>query len=374
MNKISIITHSANYSWLIALVFTTHLIVAQPIIELSGRVVETANGVTKGVPKVKIVINNIDNDITASDGSFKVFLKSTNQKFVELTLTDMDNRQIVSPIDRVVNIPPSNNIEVLICSQQNHELISKVGALNKKIKALQEKYNLSKSLVQKLQKEMVDTVMFFEQKIQIIEAENDRRNIKSKSDLGQKDKRIAELEKELDKIQLQLVEAKDEYFLKKQMIFQSVSAALRRYLDAVQNLRVMLLPDRVSHYFINEEALKQLSRKIDAYNASRDILLGGQDGHINAVQHYWPMPSSAKRQLEATYAYILSDIHDKTVYPVEFSVLETIKKWTTGKLGRLEAQKKALQDAKEPFNRLTMMIPLLEDKIITTINELKQDF
>ena len=87
----------------------------------------------------------------------------------------------------------------------------------------------------------------------------------------------------------------------------------------------------------------------------------------------WNDPS-VKQELAATYSYLLTEVHDKTVYPAEFTVNETIKKYTTGKLGRQEAQKKATQATKDPYSRLTVMMPILEEKITHCINNLKQDF
>ena len=346
-----------------------------PLIEIGGKVVEMVNGKYRGVPNVGIGIQQIDHTQTGSDGSFHLkYPRSSNQKYIKLVLDDSVNRQMLSPTKGIVYFPNTNDIEVWSSSKQNLALISKIGELTMKVKSLQEKYNLSESGVQKLQNEMKETVKTFEQKVQTVQGEYELLNVKSASELGEKDQKIKELEKELKNIQQKVIEAKDEYFFTKQAVFQSISGAMRRYLDAVQNLRDMLLPDRVSHYFIQPEAMKQLNRKIDAYNAARDTLLFvSQDAHINAVQHYWAAPS-VREKLEATYAYILNDVHDKVVYPVEFTVMETIKKWTTGKLGRQEAQKKATQASKEPFSRLTVMIPILEEKITTTINELKQDF
>ncbi len=344
-----------------------------PVIEVRGRVVEMVNGKAIGIPNVTVATSDTHYDITAPDGSFKVYSKSANQKSVKLSITGMDNRQLLAPIEGIVNIPPSNNIEILLCSQQNQNLTKKVAELNAKVKSLQEKYSLSARQIQMLQKEMLDTIMFYEQRIQLIQADVSKQTVNSKSVVQEKDNIIKRLEAELQQTMRQLIEAKDERFLQKQKHFQSISAALRQYLDAVQNLKEMLLPDRVSHYFINPAAINEFNSKVKAYNAARDAVLNQQDANLTAVEHYWSTPS-VKPQLAATYSYILDEVHDKTVYPVNTTVSETIGKYTTGKLGRQQAQKKATQEAKEPFSRLTVMMPILEEKITTTINMLKQDF
>ena len=342
-------------------------------IEVHGRVVEMVNGKTIGIPNISVGIGKDDYDITEPDGSFSLYVNSSNQKFVRLTLTGIDNRQMLKPMEGIVDIPPSKNVEILLCSQQNQALKTKVVELNSKVKSLQSKYNLSSRQVQNLQKEMLDTIMFYEQRIQIIKADAAQQSVASKSVVQEKDNIIRKLELELQQTMRLLIEAKDERFLHKQKHFQSISAGLRQYLDALYNLKDMLLPDKVSHYFINPESVNKLNSKIDAYNSARDGLLAQQDAHLTAVQHYWNDPS-VKQQLAATYTYILTEVHDKTVYPVELTVNETIKKYATGKLGRQEAQKKATQATKEPYSRLTVMMPILEEKITLCINNLKQDF
>ena len=360
---------------LTALIFTHQILTAQqtPVIEVRGRVVEIVNGKAVGVPKVTVAISNTDYDITAEDGSFTLYSKSSNQKFVKLTLTTSNNREMLAPIEGVVNIPPSKNIEVMLCSQQNDALKSKVSALNTKVKSLQSKYNLSARQLQTLQKEMLDTILFYEARIQEIQAVNARQTDASKSEIQEKDKIIKRLEADLQRTMQQLIAAKDAQFLEKQTHFQSISATLRQYLDALHNLRDMLLPDRVATYFINEAAMLQLNKKIDAYNLARDGLLSKQDAHLTAVQHYWTDPS-VKTQLEATYTYILAEVHDKTVYPANSSVVNIIGKYATRKLGRQQAQKKAVEATKEPFSRVTALLPTMEEKINSTLNNLKQNF
>lgn len=360
----------------VVLILIHQILTAQqtPVIEVRGRVVEMVNGKAVGVPKVTVAISNTDYDITAADGSFTLYSKSSNQKFVKLTLTNgSDNREMLAPIEGVVNIPPSKNIEVMLCSQQNEALKSKVVALNIKVKSLQSKYNLSAWQVQNLQREMLDTVLFYEQRIQEIQAVNARQSDASKAEIQEKDRIIKQLEADLRQTMQQLLAAKDEQFLQKQTHFQSISATLRQYSDALQNLRDMLLPDRVATYFMNEAAITALNKKIEAYNLARDGLLKKQDAHLTAVQHYWTDPS-VKMELANTYAYILTDVHDKTVYPAEFSVVDILKKYTTRKLGRQQAQKKAVEATKEPFSRVTALLPTLEEKITNTINNLKQNF
>jgi hypothetical protein len=364
----------------VALILIHQIIIAQqtPVIEVRGRVVEIVNGKAVGVPKVTVAISNTDYDITAADGSFTLYSKSSNQKFVKLTLTNgLDNREMLAPIEGVVNIPPSKNIEVMLCSQQNQALKTQVAALNTKVKSLQSKYNLSARQVQNLQKEMLDTVLFYEARIQEIHLANAQlnaqQNAASKAENEKKDQIIKQLETDLRQTMQQLMAAKDAQFLEKQTQFQSISATLRQYSDALHNLRDMLLPDRVATYFMNEAAITALNKRIDAYNLALENLSAKQDAHLTAVQHYWTDPS-VKTQLASTYAYILTDVHDKTVYPVEFSVNDIIKKYATGKLGRQQAQKKAVEATKEPFSRVTALLPTLEEKITNTINSLKQDF
>ena len=345
-------------------------------VELRGRVIEMVNGKATGIPKVTVFVTDTDYDMTEADGSFSINLR-TEQKHVKVSL-DVTNKQLLSPFEGIVTLPPSGTVDILVCAQQNLELKSKVTTLNVKVKNLQQKFNLSQRQTEYLQRQMLDTVMYFEQRIQDMkvhfEREKTAQNATQQSALQERDAKIQRLELELQRVMQQLAQAKDEQFLKKQGTFQSISGALRQYNDAVQNLRAMILPDRIPQYFSgNTQAGNEYNKKVAEYNAARETLLKQQDSHVTAVQHYWGNPSVAT-QLSETYQYIFENVHDKVVYPINFGVGDALEKFGTRKLGRQEAQKKAVKASTDSYSRLTVLLPILEEKIQSTINTLKQEF
>lgn len=361
----------------ISLVFS-HASTAQKVstVELKGRVVEMVNGKATGIPKVTVSVTDTDYDITEADGSFSINLRP-EQKHVKVSL-DVTNKQLLSPFEGIVTLPPSGTVDILVCAQQNLELKNKVVALNTKVKNLQQKFNLSQRQTEYLQRQMLDTVMYFEQRIQDMKASFEREKTTQQAEqqkaMQERDAKIQRLETELQSIMQQLVQAKDAQFLKKQAAFQSISSALRHYNDALQNLRPMILPDRIPQYFSgNAQAGQEYNRKVADYNTARETLVKQQDAHLTAVQHYWTNPS-VPAQLSETYQYIFDDVHDKIVYPINSGVGNALEKFLTRQMGRQEAQKKAVKAATDSYSRLTVILPILDEKIQSTINTLKQEF
>jgi uncharacterized protein YkwD len=350
-----------------------HLISQNPnMTELRGRVVELVNGKAVGVSKITVYVDKASYDITGNDGSFKVQVPS-GKNFIKITLENT-NRQVIVPYEGVVNLPPSGNVDIQVCSQQNRELKAKVEQLNGNIKTLQSKYNLSQKRVEELQKEMVVKVLDFEKQIQIIQEDNVRSKTANDAALKEKDDKIAQLESELQNTLQQLLKAKDEQFLRKQAQLEKIAGELKKYQIAGENLNDMILPDKIPHYFsYNGQAVEQLNGKVADYNTARELIMKNQDVNLSGVQHYWQDPSVTKA-LEGTYAYLLNELHEKNFYQANVEVIDPIGKFKAGKMGRLEGQRKASIASKESYSKIKVMLPVLEEKINSSLNILKQNF
>ena len=365
--------NSNKFILFILLLFSSSIFAQQSTVkEVNGRVVELINGKVQGVPKIDVHVEEIDDDITAPDGSFKVYVPTT-KNFVKIILKNTQ-KQVLTPIDGLINLPPNGHIDILVCAQENRELKAKVDAVNKQVRVLQGKYSLSTKRIEELQKEMMQKVVDYERQIQ----EQKNLVVREKSINAQvneeKDRKIQALENQLQNTLKELMKAKDDQFLKKKEQLEIISSGLRQYLDALYNLHGMLLPDRIHQYFINNRAsIDKFSQKIDEYNAARKTILEKQDVNITSAQHYWEDPS-VSTQLRDTYNYLLNEVHDKTVYPVEFSVNDIIKKYIAKQLGSQQATKKAKDATFESYSQIKVKATVLEEKINNTIEKLKQSF
>ena len=346
-------------------------------LEIKGRVLEMVNNKKVGIPKITVKVAETSSDITASDGTFRIVVPS-NRTFIQLSIVDANNREMLNPKEGIVPLPPSGYIDIYVCAKQNEALRAKVAALNREVTFRQKKFELSNRQVMVLQKEMLDTVMYYEGKLQMLQEINDRiknESLEKDKALRESEARIQALEQELKRTVEELFKAKDEYFLKKNEHLQKITAELRGYLDALQNLGDMVQPDRIPQYFsyYPEAATNKLNGKIEEYNSARDLILKNQDANLTATRHYWQDPSVAL-QLKETYDFLLTTVHLNNVLPMNTTVIGIMKAYQAHKLGRQQAEKNAKNAVNDAYPKLKSILPTLEEKINSTISNLKQNF
>ncbi len=347
--------------------------IAQPKMVLKGRVFEMVKGKPIGISNVSVYIQDVNYDITNERGEFTIPF-STDKNFVFINFDKNFNRQLISPHLGRIDLPVSNSLDVIVCGQENKRLREEVDKLNKKVKSFQVKYQLSEKKASETYEDMLDTILHYEQRIQALDAQKEKIQVQSNAEIQRLQTEIDRLKSVEESLLKQLLEAKDEYFLKKQAYLLQITADLRQYLDALQNLQMMVMPDRISQYFVyNDAAAKRLSDKIEAYNTARDAILKNQDANLSAARHYWEDPSVAN-QLEETYRFLLNDVHLRHILPMELTVVEALKKFQLNELGRQQAQKKAEKASNEAYPMLKTTIPILEEKINSTALKFKQFF
>lgn len=341
--------------------------------KISGKVIETNNGKTIGVGNIKVTVKDFSYEITNQQGEFEITIP-TGKDYVKLNLENT-NRQLISPFLGLVYLPPSDKVELIVCAQENKRLLVEVDKLNKKVKSFQTKYQLSEKKAALTYKEMMDTIVHYEQRIQILDEQKKQMESQYSAEVTRLQTEIDRLKSVEESLMRQLLEAKDDKFKKKQAVFQNISAGLRRYVDELQNLSDMLIPERISQYFTydNRAAVDQLSIKINAYNKAYDEIIDTHDANITATRHYWE-DEIITNQLENTYTFLLSEVHKMTVKPLEFSVNEALKKLASKELGRREAEKKAKESALDFISKIKVKKTALLEKVNESINILNQNF
>jgi hypothetical protein len=374
-------TRKKNYIFLLSFLCLQLVGFAQNIKELHGKVVETVNGKTLGIGNIMVTVNkDFSYKITDPNGDFSIPIP-TDKDHVKITLENT-SRQLINPYSGVVDLPASNKVEILVCAQENTRLRGEVEKLNQKVKSFQVKYELSNKKAALTYKEMLDTILHYEKRIQALDAQKDAIIAQFASQTEQFKAETKRLQTEIDRLKLveeslmkQLLDAKDEKYKLKQAHFQKITAGLRRYVDELQNLNDMLLPDRINHYFTydNRVANEKLSEKIKAYNLAYHEIDDNKDANLTAVRHYWEDASFAQ-QLKDTYQYLLTDVHEKTVYPMEFTVIETIKKASSSEIGMQKAKKIVKKSVLDSISTIKVKKTLLINKINDIINQLNQNF
>jgi hypothetical protein len=215
--------------------------------------------------------------------------------------------------------------------------LQQISSLNKNIRALQKKNNLSERKVLALQNTMMDTLLYYQQ----VQA-----SLENKLDLQNQE--ILQLKDSIKIIFKMYYEALDEKFLKQQETFASVSEKLNTYISRAAELRDWM--PNIKLCFERGDAAQNYSRLIKDYNQVRDKINAEHKKDISAVKHYWTNPETAL-QLESSYDYLLREVHDNTFL---LWVSKINEYFTTTPVRANQAQKVA-------DNAQTLMSQKLED-------------
>lgn len=331
--------------------------------EIRGKVLDVSYNKHIGVSSVKVFVKN-DYDITDKDGNFKLLVEKGTEK-INISIENT-NKKMLSPYEGWVNLPPSGNINIHVCAEENQRLIRKVNELNQSIKKLQIKNSFSSQQVIALQKEMLDTILFFEHKIANLEKKIETQN----TDKEKLMKEIVNLSDSIISLSKALLIAKEEQFLRQQEVFKRINSDLKNYLDALENLNLMLDEHRVSAYFNGGKAYTEFNDKLDAYNAARKVILEHHDNEVKAVSHYWENIDLAE-QCDKTYQYALREVHERIVFPMNNTVIDYFKQFSAMETSR----NKAINGVKNGVNsakpQLLPAIEILRTKIEDLVAKLK---
>lgn len=330
---------------------------------LQGKIVELGENRATGVPGVEVSVLGYDDDITDQQGAFLLHLPDNWQQ-TTVTLKNSALR-IIRPAMGEVALPAPQGLEIQVCGAEKKRLLKKVDALESEVKKLRKDRSLSQQQIARLHGQMLDTILHYERELEVKEADL----AKAKADSGAKSaeiealsKTVADLEEQVGKLERQLQAALEEKFRQQKKQLDQVSAALEDYADQVKNLRDMLLPERLGPYFLNEGARAKLYAAIEKYNAARTAMLEGQEGWQAGIAHYWE-DEGLPDQFASTCRYLLDEVHDQGVYPMEFSVMDPLKQFLGRQSNRIRAEKQAKEASQAAMPSLDAKIPVLEAKI-----------
>jgi hypothetical protein len=346
-------------------------------VEIKGRVIEIINGKSVGLPNIKVVSENNDFNVTDPNGNFSLFIPSGMQA-VKIHIQESTNKMLTPP-SGVINMPPIGNVEILVCRAENKRLETSIEQLNQKMKAIERKSQLEKQNLEKITKILIDSIKNQEIQIQLIEKEkNDIKRISAQL-LKENESKIAALEaillqkdKQIQEMQQQLLLALEEKYLKQQAHLKLVADPLRRYLDALKNLRDQLLPDKVYAYTSNNQAINYLTKKIELYNEARNRINDNQDSYLTGVKHYWEAPLLFD-EFQETLNYLLNTVHNDLVLNYyNKGIIDPL--FHEKKTGRQLTEKKIKENASIAYPKINDAIILLEEKMNTVLLKLKNHF
>jgi len=291
---------------LLNVLFITSLSFAQlpsGIIDVNGNVYGELDGKKVGVARILLVFSPSDTIRTDKSGRYQIRLPDFGEP-IKVAILPSDYNIVVPPRGEIhfENLQPSKltiTCNIMVMGDKiNEELMQQVTNLNKNIRALQKKNNLSERKVLALQNAMMDTVLHYRQ----IQA-----NLESK--LASQNQEIIKLRDSIKIIFQKYYEALDEKFLRQQEAFTSVSEKLNTYISRAADLKDYM--SYIKLCFERGEAAQNYSRLIKEYNQIRDKINAEHSQDVSSVKHYWTSPATAL-QLEKTYDYLLKETHDDT--------------------------------------------------------------
>ncbi|MDH4091952.1 MAG: hypothetical protein OEV74_20730 [Cyclobacteriaceae bacterium] len=286
--------------------FITTLASAQlpkAIIDINGGVYGEIDGKKVGVARILLVFSPSDTVRTDASGNYEIRLPDFGMP-IKVAILPSDYDIVVPPKGEIhfENLQPSKlsiTCNIMVMGDQiNEELMQQINSLNKNIRELQKKNNLSERKVLALQNTMMDTLLYYQQ----IQA-----SLENKLDLQNKE--ILQLRDSIKIIFKKYYEALDEKFLRQQEDFTSVSEKLNTYISRAADLRDWM--PKIKLCFERGDAAQNYSRLIKDYNQVRDKINAEHEKDISSVNHYWTNPETAK-QLQETYNYLLNEVHDNT--------------------------------------------------------------
>jgi hypothetical protein len=319
---------------------------ADQFITVTGRVIEMIGQASKPIANIKVEVTATDYDFTNEQGQFNLDIPAS-QKRVKIVLSQAE-KKLITPFDGVIYLPPGGkDVELIVCQAENTALLEKIDALNTRVKKMDASHKLEGRQLAAVQRQLLDTLLFFEQELAQRDAQIAQIKVASDQTIADisAEKTVlvnekAALQAQVNQLMASLADALEEKYLRQAKAFAMITLDLNTYTDAALNLRDALRPTRVNSYFSQESARKQLNTTIEKYNAARNAIVQNKEGQLEAIGHYWADPILAQEAQEL-YAYLEETVHQKAIYPMEFSVNDPLIQALNRQISVADGKRKA---------------------------------
>ncbi len=274
--------------------------------------------------------------------------------------------------EQMINSKSSIQIEILVMGNHTHpELEEQLHQLERKVKSLERKRQLSKKQINVLSDQIIKNTLEFEDEkyqlqMQINQIQNDLKTQTNQSSLLQDSLNILQirnkkLNKRVEELTADLFDALAEKYLRQQEHYHLLAAQLENYLVKTKDLRDWL--GHTEDYFLNQQAQQDFIHVIEEYEKAWRVLNNNHKSYLLKVQQEWDN-NFVEENLEKTFHFLLDDIHKKTYLgSFQSNVYRSLQDWATGKIGKTKAKKRvksgspiAQQDFNSKINQLEMRI------------------
>jgi DNA repair exonuclease SbcCD ATPase subunit len=330
---------------------------AQQSVTLRGKVVEITPEGTVGVPGVVVSVSGESYDVTAQDGSFKLFAPGGLDQ-ITITIKGSSS-MMISPYEGKVSIPPLYEpIEIKLCQEKNEQLINKINQLNARIRSLQKTQKLTHRQMEQMHQTMLDTITFYQARLDLANRQLEKAEV-ANQELKNK---ITELEKSNALLEEKLFLALGEKFATQQKHFESISAGLNNFISRLKDLHHILPTDAEACLSNAPGACNRFYGYIEKYNQARNYIHEHQDEDIRAAAHFWSDPRAAAG-LKEIYRFILDTIHEPYLFDkMNTTVIQAIKQRSQGNTGLKAAKKQVAEAGNTLAADLEPLIRTLDEK------------
>lgn len=346
------------------LIFFSLSLLSQNLVTLRGKVVEIKGNKSVGVPGVTVSVSGESYDITGQDGSFKL-VAPNGLDFVTISIKGSSS-PMISPFEGKINLPPQHEpIEIKLCNENNERLTRKINELSVKIKSLQKNQKLSNHQIELLQRTMVDTIIYYQNRVDNLAENNEKSNAQNSALKEQ----IKLLEDKNAQLEQKLFLALGERFKNQQVYFEKISSALNNYASRLKDMHLILPTDASACISNAPNACDRFYSSIEKYNQARNNINDHKDEWVNATREYWSN-DEIHTELSSIIDYILNTIHEPKLFnQMNQTIINVIKDRSQGNIS-LSAAKKEIKLASTALaTDLKPLIALLDNKKVKLFHD-----
>lgn len=299
-------------------------------IKINLTILEKVGNQTRALPNAKIQIPDEGQVLTNESGQYNYNYAVRNNVDPEIKISLIsDEHKMLKPLDGAIQLDPTQeeiNIEFLVVNmaEESPEFQKRIKKLERRIARLQSKNQLTQIQLNKINAQLLDTILYFEARRQELEGEianYESLNQEQQEQIESQKNRIAELEEEVSNLTEDLEEALEARYLRQNKYFKDISTNLLQYLLKVKDLRDHM--PYIREYF--KSGFGNFASDIDAYNKVFTTLNNNHQDYLEGVDRYWEN-RPVSRQMESVFKYLLEGIHLKQVMPVINDINMEIRK------------------------------------------------
>lgn len=305
---------------------------------LTGRILDQQS--QKGVPNLVVQAIGYSQGRTDSEGIFRIALpKKVDNVKIEIS----SGYKILSHLGGNVPVPRSSDVMVEMLVQK---LASENDQLQKEVDRLKRQNRLKSQQIETLQATIEDSLKLYRKRF----------STQHKNANAERDSLLQLVERLTARLETNFLLAN------KREAYQNISTDLLTFVTRLKDLR-----DWLSHAddaLLNEQALKNFNKVLDAYSKARDQLFVKQADYQDQVEKYWT-EETLPADLQKICDLALKSIHDPFILPLNDSLLKPIGEFYTGKKARLTAKKEVKKQSEQTTAALLLPIRNLEQDINT---------